>query len=56
MYVLTIEYRYSYEPRLTRAYEDKFETLEEAEKTKAFFIEEREGNGDIIISEDIEQF
>lgn len=56
VYVLTIEYRHSYEPRLTCAYEDKFETLEEAEKAKAFFIEEREGNGDIIISEDIEQF
>ena len=56
MYVLTIEYRYSYEPRRTRAYEDKFETLEEAEKAKAFFIEEREGQGDYIISEDIEQF
>lgn len=56
MYVLTIEYRYSCEPRITRAYEDKFETLEEAEKAKAFFIEEHEGNGDIIISADIEQF
>ena len=56
MYVLTIEYSYFYEPRLTRAYEDKFETLEETEKAKAFFIEEHEGNGDIIISEDIEQF
>lgn len=56
MYVLTIEYRYSYAPTLTCAYEDEFETLEEAEKAKAFFIEEREGNGDIIISENIEQF
>lgn len=56
MYVLTIEYGYSYEPRLTCAYEDKFETLEEAEKAKALFIEEHEGNGDIIKSEDIEQF
>ena len=55
MYVLTIEYRYSYTP-ITRVYEDKFETLEEAEKAKAFFIEEREGQGDYIISEDIEQF
>ena len=55
MYVLTIEHRYSYEPRLTRAYEDKFETLKEAEETKASFIEEYEGNADII-SENIEQF
>ena len=70
MYVLTIEYKYSYTPitrvyedefetleyaPITNVYEDEFETLEEAEKAKAFFIEEREGNGDIIISEDIEQ-
>lgn len=56
MYVLTIEYKYSYEPRLTYVYEDKFETLEEAEKARDFFIEEHEGNGDIIKAEEIEQF
>ena len=55
MYVLTIEYRYFNAPR-TYVYEEMFETLEEAEKAKAFFIEEREGQGDYIISEDIEQF
>lgn len=54
MYVLTIEYRYFNAPR-TYVYEELFETLEEAEKEKAFFIEEHEGNADII-SENIEQF
>ena len=54
MYVLTIEYRYFNAPR-TYVYEEMFETLEEAEKEKASFIEEYEGNADII-SENIEQF
>ena len=38
IYVLTIEYRYSYAPR-TYVYEEMFETLEETEETKASFIE-----------------